>query len=149
MKNIKYLTTVGLTILACLRYSLPVNAEDNLTQQVLLDNELNIEVTGQIPSGATLQIEELEEQDISEDLVTCEEYNEESEFIASYDITIDDNTSDGYQPEEDNNELQVVIYNDDFKEYDDIEVYHTHDDVTEKITSFFYKESGMVMFYAA
>lgn len=147
MKNIKYLITVGLTILACLRYSLPVNAEDNLTQQVLLDNELNIEVTGQIPSGATLEVEELKEQDVTDDLVTCEEYNEESEFIASYDITIDNNTANGYQPEDDNNELQVVIYNDAFKEYDNIEVYHTHNDITEKITSFFYKESGMIMFY--
>lgn len=130
----------GVFSIACittfLLVPITVYAEDNLTSQVLVEGD--VQVNGILPEDTELNVKDnFTMQEIVEIKDTISQSDEElqGEIIGIYDISLESSSSSSsdYQPKSDNNTVQVSIDLEEVTQTSDVHVYHIHDGIVEEM----------------
>ncbi len=89
-------------------------------------DDFKVSAQGEIPEGYSIQLKNA--QDDEKAIEKAENLLAEgSNIIGSYDISIDNNKGKEYQPGKKGKSVSLLIENDDFRNYDEIEVCHIPD----------------------
>ncbi len=115
---------------AGLHYCVETSNEDNgenVSEITSRAQESSVKVTakGVLPDGYSLKLKEIADE--GSNLKASTLMSENTTTIGSYDISITDENNKEYQPRKDKRSVSLLIENEAFKNYSDIEVCHISD----------------------